>query len=567
MLRDIKIGTKLVLAFGLVLFVFLVAVLGAVSSVSDMARDMDDFEKHAYQVAVTAMKMQDTTMTIQRDLLLANNAGDVEDVREILERIERLSEQRAEEHAIVRKLLPGHEAHMDKIEECFTRSSTVRKTIGEYLLMDDPGQRLVGMYLLENQYIPLIDYARELIEETVEIAGKQAEAYAKRAEQTQKSARNLLIGTGSIGMLIMIWMGIWISVSVRRPVKHLLAAAADIRHGNLDTTIAYQSKDELGQLADALRETVKNLHAYVAEIDRVLTAVKDKNLAVLPEIEFEGDFLKIDMALREILSTLNARLRGIGDSAAQVESGAMQVSAGAQALAQGAAEQTASVQELALNIDQISEQLVQTAQASRHATEQSERVGEELRCSNDRMKAAQAAMTNIQQSAKRIRGIIKTIEDIAFQTNILSLNAAVEAARAGSAGKGFAVVADEVRNLANKSAQEATNTAVLVESTLKMVDDGMAATAGTAEALGEVVLAMADVNRQAEGVVRTTQAQAEAIGMIKTSVSEISNVVLMNSSTAEESAATSEQLLNQAGMLSDVIAEFHLLEKEEETMW
>ena len=170
----------------------------------------------------------------------------------------------------------------------------------------------------------------------------------------------------------------------------------------------------------------------------------------------------------------------------------------------------------------------------------------------------QGAMEEITEKSKEISKIIKTIDDIAFQTNILSLNAAIEAARAGEAGKGFAVVADEVGNLAKKSQEAAQNTSVLIEETIGAVQKGARFTAETAEALHSVSDSTNQVNELILEISKASEEESEGINKLSEGIQEISAVVQDNSATAEESAATSQELSAQANLLNNLVDKFNL---------
>ncbi|MPM96870.1 Methyl-accepting chemotaxis protein IV [bioreactor metagenome] len=174
------------------------------------------------------------------------------------------------------------------------------------------------------------------------------------------------------------------------------------------------------------------------------------------------------------------------------------------------------------------------------------------------MQEMKLAMNNINAKSAEISKIIKTIEDIAFQTNILALNAAVEAARAGSAGKGFAVVADEVRNLAQKSADAAKNTTMLIEETVLAVERGSKIVDITAQSMINVVSGSDQVREFVNEIARTSKEQSDAVSQILIGVEQISSVIQSNSATAEESAAASEQLSGQADLLKQHVDQFQV---------
>ena len=234
------------------------------------------------------------------------------------------------------------------------------------------------------------------------------------------------------------------------------------------------------------------------------------------------------------------------------------MSTASQALNQGAMEQSGAVEGLEETMREVSERIQQTAENAQHAREQVGEMGLQLAESNQKMQEMITAMGEINDSSDAIGKIIKTIEDIAFQTNILALNAAVEAVRAGTAGKGFSVVADEVRNLASKSAEASRSTTSLIERSAAAVSQGTQIANITAEQLSGVVERANGIVGTINGIAADTQIQADAAGQIQTQVNQISSVVQTNSAAAEESAATSEELSNQAGVLKQLVRTFRL---------
>ena len=171
-----------------------------------------------------------------------------------------------------------------------------------------------------------------------------------------------------------------------------------------------------------------------------------------------------------------------------------------------------------------------------------------------------STMERISNTSSMIQSIIGEIEDIAAQTNLLSLNAAIEAARAGDAGKGFAVVADQIRNLAEQSAKAAVNTKELIEGSVNEIDAGSKAALKTAEVLGEVVASVKDIADTSKALSDNIKLQVESIEQANEGIYRISEVVQNNSATAEETSATSEELSAQAISLDELVAMFQLRE-------
>ena len=208
----------------------------------------------------------------------------------------------------------------------------------------------------------------------------------------------------------------------------------------------------------------------------------------------------------------------------------------------------------------ISERIKETAHTAQEASRLSTDTGNAVVMSNTKMEEMSRAMVEITEKSNEISKIIKTIDDIAFQTNILSLNAAIEAARAGAAGKGFAVVADEVGNLAQKSAKAAQNTASLIEESIDAVEKGARISRETAESLDTVSQHTEKINSYIQDISAASEEEARGIAQLTQGIDQISSVVQNNSATAQESAAASEEMSAQANILNDLVERFTLKE-------
>ena len=353
-----------------------------------------------------------------------------------------------------------------------------------------------------------------------------------------------------------------VSSLIRVPVTQIMEASKEMLQGNLSVadTITYQSNDELGQLAQSMRETLRLLHSYIAEISQTLDAVANGDLTMNPGkiTEFRGDFASIKHSLSYILNNLNDTLSEINLASEQVNNGAAYISSGAQTLAQGASEQNSSVERLSIAVTDITNQINVTAQHSDTAMQTMQATAQQVQECNEQMNHMVDAMSDITQQASQIEKIVKTIEDIAFQTNILALNAAVEAARAGAAGKGFAVVADEVRSLAAKSADASQSTSDLIGGTVKAVNNGTKVLSETAQTLLHVVEGSRASAALVDEIAQAANAQADAVSEISQNIDQIAMVVHTTSSTAEQSASASEELSGQVATLNQLVKHFRL---------
>ncbi|MEY8337259.1 methyl-accepting chemotaxis protein [Lachnospiraceae bacterium 62-35] len=387
-----------------------------------------------------------------------------------------------------------------------------------------------------------------------------SEAANQESTATYKGAILSQVIIMFVVLVIAVLFSVIIINSIRQPVAEIEGAATKMAQGDLDVTITYHSKDELGVLSDQVRELVRKLRAIIDDENKFLAqmAAGDFTVDSVCEHEYIGGFHQLLLSFRAIAKKLNDAMTQISNSSDQVSNSSEQVSSGAQALSQGATEQASSIEELAATITEISARIKENAENASHANDMVNEVGEEMNLSNTKMQDMIHAMEDISQSSNEIGKIIKTIEDIAFQTNILALNAAVEAARAGTAGKGFAVVADEVRNLASKSAEASKNTAALIESSIKAVQNGTQIVDETAKSLLHAVEGAKEVTQLVDKISEASTNQSESITQITQGIDQISSVIQTNSATAEESAAASEELSSQAQLMKDLVGRFKL---------
>lgn len=363
----------------------------------------------------------------------------------------------------------------------------------------------------------------------------------------------------AVGVFISLIISYIIGKSIGRPLTKLSDAADKMAQGNLNINIDVTSNDEVGNLGKSMKRLVSRLSEYVdylEEISKNLDEFGNGNLNVNLELDYTGEFLIIKESFIKVSSKFKQALAEIIKIADNVASGSNQVSDGSDALSAAVSEQVNSLQTLSETIDKISSQVNKNANDSENAANYVKTVGESANVSQDRMENMVEAIEEINDKSTEIIKIIKTIDDIAFQTNILALNASIEAARAGEAGKGFAVVADEVRNLANKSSEAAKNTSILIEESVKAVQNGTFIARETKDVINDVISGVNKTIDLIKGISEASNTQAEEIEEVMKGIEKIHMVVHMNAITAEESSESSRELFVQSEILQKLTSKF-----------
>ncbi len=362
-------------------------------------------------------------------------------------------------------------------------------------------------------------------------------------------------------LIVIAILSIIISKGITRPIENITGVAKKIAEGQLDVALDVQSKDEVGQLAEAFKLTIlqlQNYQAYIDEVAHSLGAIADGKLSMELQLEYTGQFAKLKSSFNDLLDKLNSTFEQFNTSSNKVRGDAENLASAAQELSQGATVQANSVEELSATINSVNDQVQKTAENAKTAHESARRAGDEISLSNRQMEEMMNAMDQINKQSSEISKIINVIEDIAFQTNILAFNAAVEASRAGTAGKSFAIVAEEVRKLAEKTSEAARDTTDLITSTLTSVSNGTKIAGNTAASLEESAEATQSAVSLLEEIAQASREEATAIGQINIAIDQISTVVQTTALTAENSAGSSGELSAQATMLKDLISKFEL---------
>ena len=332
--------------------------------------------------------------------------------------------------------------------------------------------------------------------------------------------------------------------------------------GDLKTpTEVIQTKDETEVLSHALSDTVDSINGYISELSDILENMSGGNFQVEVRGRFDGDFVIMKESLNKIIDSLNQMLRAIKQSSKEVLSTANIVSQGAQQVQDGSTEQSNSLSVLSDETAAIKENILEVDENTRNVEELMDTVKQSMDIGGEYTRNLLQAMEDINKNSMEITKINKFLEDISFQTNILALNASVEAARAGSAGGGFATVADEVRSLAAQSAESSQRTSNMISSSLKAVEKGTEYAEKVAESFKEIEKISQKIAEITNQLADRVNVQKQSLGNITSQIAQIKDFAEQNLSVSREEAAASQTLNRQAEKLQYMSEQFKLREE------
>ena len=382
-----------------------------------------------------------------------------------------------------------------------------------------------------------------------------------------------LVSYAAFGIVIVIIVGSYfismkigdeVAVGISKPLDELKQRLRTFAQGDLEAPFpAVDSQDEIADMVGVAKNMAADLKTIISDSDKLLGKMAEGDYTVSSDMEdkYTGDFIGLLMAMRQMKIQMNDVMSHINEISSLVTAGSNNLAQAAQEIAEGATDQSAAIEELQATFADITDGVEKTSEKLNDTYRIAQEYAEEADHSHIEMQGMIDVIGRINDTSKQIANIISEIEDIASQTNLLSLNAAIEAARAGDAGKGFAVVAEQIRSLSEQSAKAAVDTRQLIESAIAVSNEGNEAVERVSTSIEKVINGMKEVADSSQKLSEIAEEQAKAMEQAEAGINQISDVVQSNSASAEETSATSEELSAQAETMNALISKF-ILEKK-----
>ena len=558
--RKKKVGDKLKYAFGTVIVTFMFAMLMAFIAIILMNADTKKFYEEAYMSSVAQMEIRKDVQLVSKNILWAltvDNTGAAQSYLSAADQAAQKVESNVEE---LRQSYADRTA-VDDLQQAVSEMEDIRAQLMELAQQREKAKALVIFNGDYNNALVTVQNKLVIIGDN---ATQEATTQYRAARTTGIGSIILTVVLGVVSLNFSIVIRKTITKNMLRPIKQIQKASADLKAGNLDVDITYESPDELGQLANDFKDACATLHAMVEDTGVLLDQMANGDFTISEDnkSKYVGSFVEQFESMHQLGSQMSETLEQINVASEQVAQGSGQLSCGAQALAEGATDQAGAVEELTATVENITEVANNNAAAAEKSYETVREAAEHAGQSREDLERLTEAMQRIDATSKEIQNIIGSIEDIAEQTNLLSLNASIEAARAGEAGRGFAVVAEQIGKLAGDSARAAVNTRDLLGKSLQEVENGNVITEKTVEALNQILETMNRFADAAKGSSESSREQADMLRQVEQGIEQISSVVQSNSASAEETSATSQQLSAQSDELKTLVGKFKLMGHE-----
>lgn len=555
-LKDLKVEKKLQSSYFAILGVLVLTLIVAIGGIVTINGKLNSFYKESYRNTQLQLEIRKDIQMVGKNVLWAVT---MEDQAKAQEKIDVAATYAGYVGTNVEAL--GQNFDNEEMSASLLQAlGELKESRGKVVGLVTEGKYDEALELFNGEYTQATDKIQNILIEIGNYSDQVAESAYKSARILGIVANIIMILVGIMSIALCMKFSKVVTSLLVEPILELQGAAQKLKRGELDIEITYKGKDELGELAENFRGACQEMNLVIEDAGYLLSMMAEGNFNIKTRAEesYVGDFRLLIDSMRKLNRQLDGTLRQISEASEQVSVGAGQLASSAQELAEGATEQAGAVEELTATVEDVTNIAEESAEGALKAAEQMKTSAKEALTSREEMNQLIGAMERITDTSREIENIIGAIEDIASQTNLLSLNASIEAARAGEAGKGFAVVADQIGKLASDSAQSAVTTRELISKSLEEIENGNEMVHHTMEVIGKVLVNIEAFAETAVNSAEGSRTQADMLKQVEAGIEQISTVVQSNSAAAEETSAISEELSAQAENLEEMVSAFEL---------
>ena len=558
-IKKMKVEKKLKYCFTLVVIVSSISgVLGIIMLLYTNSKHSEALVANGFsqgQIGTFSTYLNKEPAIIREMILLKNQ----EDIVASLQELQEVQQQTDAAYEVMVENCTTA-AEMEYINNIAEQLPVYREVFSRVQELAAANQKDAATKLLVEEAKPTLKLLTNEVEALIQLNVEMGNDVSRTLTITEYIALALMVIVLILAIVISVWFAGYVAKLFSVPIGKVKDASVELARGNLNIEIQKMYPDEIGEMTDSFQEAAEMIKLYIRELSRGLGEVAQGNFNIATDVEFKGDFHALADSLNRIIQSLSGTLGNIYESSEQVSMGATQMAQSAQSLAEGATNQAASVEELTATIQNITETIVHSSEKAEESFHNAERFKKEAEASNEEIKDLNLAMERINETSKEIANIITAIEDIASQTNLLSLNASIEAARAGEAGRGFAVVADQIGKLAADSATSAVNTKNLIEHAIQEIERGNEIMLRATGAIESVIQGISTLAASTNEISTLSASQADAMRQLEIGIEQISEVIQNNSAAAEQTSATSQELSAQSESLEHMVGQFSLKE-------
>ena len=471
------------------------------------------------------------------------------------------------------KMSDTHDSKKESFQKYWKELQSSIKTDEEQAIYDDINSKLDSYWSLDDEIGQLGRNAtdpetqKEAEERAVaELAPAYDDIYqqlvalmdTKVTDGDNLSKRLSLVSYAVFGIVIVIIVssyfismkiGDGVAVGISKPLDELKQRLRTFAQGDLEAPFpAVDSQDEIADMVGVAKNMAADLKTIISDSDKLLGKMAEGDYTVSSDMEdkYTGDFIGLLMAMRQMKTQMNDVMSHINEISSLVTAGSNNLAQAAQEIAEGTMDQSAAIEELQATFADITGGVEKTSEKLNDTYRIAQEYAEEADHSHTEMQGMVDVIGRINDTSKQIENIISEIEDIASQTNLLSLNAAIEA---------------QIRSLSEQSAKAAVDTRQLIESAIAVSNEGNEAAERVSTSIEKVINGMKEVADSSQKLSEIAEEQAKAMEQAEAGINQISDVVQSNSANAEETSATSEELSAQAETMNELISKF-ILEKK-----